>query len=193
MKKIYITGIMVLLIVAIAISFAQNNSAASQSSVYDFTMENIDGEMINLNKYQGKVALVVNVASKCGFTPQYEGLQSLYEEYKDRGFVVLGFPANNFANQEPGTDAQIQEFCTTNFGVSFPMFSKISVKGDDQDPLYNFLTSETTNPEFSGEITWNFNKFLVGPDGKVINRFESSDEPQSEKVVTAIEQVLNSV
>ncbi len=165
----------------------------SQNSVYDFTMENINGEMVNLNQYQGKVALVVNVASKCGFTPQYEGLQSLYEEYKDRGFVVLGFPANNFANQEPGTDAQIQEFCTTNFGVSFPMFSKISVKGDDQDPLYNFLTSESTNPEYSGEITWNFNKFLVGPDGKVVNRFESSDEPQSEKVVTAIEQVLNSV
>jgi glutathione peroxidase len=145
---------------------------------------------MSLSEYKGKVILIVNVASKCGHTPQYEGLQKIYSEYQDQGLVVLGFPANNFRNQEPGTDQEIKEFCSLNYGVTFPMFSKISVKGDDIHPLYQFLTSEKTNPEFAGEISWNFNKFLIDRSGKIIARFESKDQPESEKVVAAIEGAL---
>jgi len=165
----------------------------SGTSVYDFAAETIEGDTISLSQFRGKVLLIVNVASKCGFTPQYEGLQKLYEHYGNQGFAVLGFPANNFANQEPGTDKEIQEFCTTNYGVTFPMFSKISVKGEDQHPLYRYLTSKSTNPEFSGEITWNFNKFLIGAEGEIQNRFASNDRPQSEKVVSAVEGELGQV
>jgi len=137
--------------------------------------------------------LIVNVASKCGYTPQYEGLQKIYQEYKDKGLVILGFPANNFKNQEPGTNEEIKEFCSLNYGVTFPLFAKISVKGDDIHPLYRYLTSQDTNPEFAGDISWNFNKFLVDPSGKVVARFESRDKPESEKVVAAIEVSLKSV
>ncbi|MGH9916981.1 MAG: glutathione peroxidase, partial [Pyrinomonadaceae bacterium] len=140
--------------------------------------------------YKGKVVLFVNVASKCGFTPQYEGLQKLYTKYKDQGFVILGFPANNFHGQEPGTNAEIKEFCSTKYNVSFPLFSKISVKGDDIDPLYKFLTSKETNPEFSGEITWNFNKFLIDRTGKIIARFDSKITPEDNKVTSVIEAAL---
>lgn len=167
-------------------------SAESPSSVHDFTMETITGDSLSLSEFHGKVLLVVNVASKCGFTPQYEGLQEIYEKYSEQGFAVLGFPANNFANQEPGTDSDIQEFCSTNYGVTFPMFSKISVKGEDQHPLYTYLTSEETNPEFAGEITWNFNKFLIGKDGQILNRFKSKDKPQSDKVIKSIKNALQS-
>jgi len=162
-----------------------------KKSVYDFTVKDIGGNDVSLGKYEGKVMMIVNVASKCGFTPQYEGLQNIYEKYNDKGFVILGFPANNFGHQEPGTNAEIKQFCTTKFDVSFPMFSKISVKGDDQAPLYQYLTSENTNPKFSGDITWNFNKFLIGKDGKILNRFASADEPESEKVVQAIEKAIS--
>ncbi|MCF7803274.1 MAG: glutathione peroxidase [Candidatus Marinimicrobia bacterium] len=155
-------------------------------------METITGDSLSLSEFHGKVLLVVNVASKCGFTPQYEGLQEIYEKYSEQGFAVLGFPANNFANQEPGTDSDIQEFCSTNYGVTFPMFSKISVKGEDQHPLYTYLTSEETNPEFAGEITWNFNKFLIGKDGQILNRFKSKDKPQSDKVIKSIKNALQS-
>lgn len=159
-------------------------------SIYDFTMKSIDGEEIKLDRYRGKVMLIVNVASQCGYTPQYEGLQKIYATYKDRGFVVLGFPANNFGGQEPGTDQEIKTFCTTRYNVTFPMFSKISVKGADQHPLYKFLTDAETNPAFAGEISWNFNKFLVDKTGRIIARFESRDKPESEKVVQAIERAL---
>jgi glutathione peroxidase len=164
--------------------------AASPKSVLDFKARDIDGKEVSLKKYKGNVLLVVNVASKCGYTPQYEGLQSTYTKYKDKGFYVLGFPANNFGGQEPGTETEIKEFCTSKYGVTFPMFAKISVKGDDQDPLYKFLTSKETDPEFSGDITWNFNKFLVDRKGKVVARFTSKDTPQSEKVTQAIEKYL---
>ena len=177
------------------ISFAdndnQNKESAPMPSIYDFTMKNIDGADVSLSGYKGKVIMIVNVASKCGFTPQYEGLQDLYEKYGEQGFVVLGFPANNFMWQEPGSDAEIKSFCYTKYEVTFPMFSKISVKGKEQHPLYKYLTSEKTNPEFSGGISWNFNKFLIGKDGKIINRFGSKTSPQSKEVINAIEKALS--
>lgn len=159
-------------------------------SVLDFTMPLIDGTPTPLSNFKGKVILIVNVASKCGFTGQYDGLQKLYEKYKDDGFTVLGFPANNFLGQEPGTNKEIATFCRTNYGVTFPMFSKISVKGKDKHPLYKFLTEKETNPEFSGEISWNFNKFIIGKDGKVAARFGSMTSPSSKKLVKAIEEAL---
>ena len=134
--------------------------------------------------------MLVNVASKCGYTPQYEGMQKIYERYKDKGFTILGFPANNFGAQEPGTDEQIQEFCRINYGVTFPVFSKISVKGDDKHPLYKYLTEKESNPDFAGEIKWNFNKFLVGRDGRIVARFDSADKPEDAKVTQAIEHAL---
>jgi glutathione peroxidase len=159
-------------------------------SVLDFTLKDIDGKDVKLDAYRGKVLMLVNVASKCGYTPQYEGLQAIHAKYKERGFVVLGFPANNFMGQEPGTNEEIKTFCKQKYNVSFPLFSKISVKGDDIHPLYRFLTSKETNPEFGGDITWNFNKFLVGRDGRVIARFETKEKPESEKIAQAIETAL---
>ncbi len=162
----------------------------AEKSVLDFTMKSIDGDDVKLDSYSGKVLLLVNVASKCGYTPQYRGLESVYKKYKEQGLVVMGFPANNFFWQEPGTNEEIKTFCSTKYNVTFPMFAKISVKGDKIHPLYKFLTSKQTNPEFSGAISWNFNKFLVDRAGKVVARFSSKDEPESEKVVQAIEQAL---
>ena len=159
-------------------------------SIYDFTVNDIDGNPVKLDQYKGKAVLIVNVASKCGNTPQYEGLQDLYKKYGDKGLVILGFPANNFGGQEPGTNEEIKDFCTTNYGVTFPIFSKISVKGEDIHPLYKYLTSAETDPEFAGDITWNFNKFLINPSGKIVARFDSKDKPESEKVVKAIQIAL---
>ena len=159
-------------------------------TVYDFTLKDSKGRDVKLDEFRGQVVMLVNVASKCGYTPQYEGLQKIYERYKNRGFTILGFPANNFGAQEPGTDEEIQEFCRINYGVTFPVFSKISVKGDDQHPLYKYLTGRETNPEFAGEIKWNFNKFLVGRDGRILARFDSGDKPEDAKVTQAIEQAL---
>jgi glutathione peroxidase len=158
--------------------------------VYDFTLKDVGGREVKLEQFRGQVVMLVNVASKCGYTPQYDGLQKIYEQYKDRGFVILGFPANNFGAQEPGTNEEIVEFCRLNYGVKFPIFSKISVKGEDKHPLYKYLTERETNPEFGGEIKWNFNKFLIGRDGKIIARFESADKPEDAKVTAAIEQAL---
>jgi len=160
------------------------------SSVLDFTLNSIDGKPAPLADYRGKVALIVNVASHCGYTPQYEGLEAIYRKYKDRGFVVLGFPANNFGAQEPGTNAEIKQFCTRKYNVTFPMYAKISVKGADKAPLYQFLTDKQSNPATGGEIQWNFTKFLVGRDGQVNARFESAIEPQSGDVIAAIEKAL---
>lgn len=159
-------------------------------TIYEFTMKDISGEPVSLEVYKGKVLLVVNVASRCGFTPQYAGLGSLYQKYQDRGLVVLGFPANNFLWQEPGTDDEIKTFCTTKYNVTFPMFSKISVKGKDIHPLYRWLTSKETNPAHSGTISWNFNKFLIGRDGQVLARFGTRQEPLSEEIQRAIHSAL---
>jgi glutathione peroxidase len=176
----------------IAGGFSSGNSAGkmNESSVLDFSMKNIDGTVIPLANYKGKVILIVNVASRCGYTPQYEGLETLYEKYKGKGFVILGFPANNFLGQEPGTDEEIKAFCSTKYNVSFDIFSKISVRGNDKSPLYKFLTSKETNPGFDGEIEWNFQKFLVGRDGKVIARFSPGAKPLSDEIVKAVEKAL---
>jgi glutathione peroxidase len=174
----------------LALFGAVSSPDADGGGIYEFTMKDIDGNQVSLQEFKGKVMLVVNVASKCGYTYQYEGLESIYKQYRDRGFVVLGFPANDFKLQEPGTDAEIKEFCRLNYGVTFPMFSKITVIGDGIDPLYEYLTSKKTNPEFSGEITWNFNKFLIGADGKILARFDRKDEPTDAKVIDAIEAAL---
>jgi glutathione peroxidase len=165
-------------------------SAFAASSVYEFTPSAIDGAQTPLSNFKGKIALIVNVASQCGFTPQYAGLESLYRKYKDEGFVILGFPANNFGAQEPGTNEEIKTFCTRKYQVDFPMFSKISVKGDDKDPLYQFLTDKNANPATGGEIKWNFTKFLIDRNGRVIARFESKVTPDSPEVTSAIEQAL---
>jgi len=158
--------------------------------VHEFTLNSIDGKPAPISAYQGKVVLIVNVASRCGFTPQYAGLEALYEKYKDRGFVILGFPANNFGGQEPGTNEEIKTFCSTKYNVTFPMYSKISVKGDDKAPLYQFLTDKQANPSTGGEIQWNFTKFLVDKSGKVVARFEPKVTPESPDVASAIEKAL---
>ena len=160
------------------------------SSVYDFTLPSIDGQDAPLSQFKGKVLLLVNVASKCGYTPQYAGLESLYEKYKDQGLVVIGFPANNFGAQEPGTNAEIKTFCTRNYKVSFPMYAKVSVKGDDKTPLYHYLTEEA-NSGTNGEIGWNFTKFLVDRGGNVVARFESKIKPDDAGLVQAVEKALN--
>jgi glutathione peroxidase len=165
-------------------------TAFAASSVYDFTLPALNGTPTPLAGFKGKVVLVVNVASQCGYTPQYEGLQALYAKYKGQGFVIAGFPANNFGGQEPGTNEEIGAFCKSKYGVTFPMFSKISVKGSDKAPLYQFLTDKSANPKTGGEIQWNFTKFLVDRDGKVIQRFESAVEPQSKELVSAVESAL---
>jgi len=168
----------------------ETSAVAAAKSIYEFKMKDIDGNDVKLKKYKGDVLLVVNTASECGYTPQYEGLQAIFDKYKGRGFNVLGFPANNFGGQEPGTEKEIKEFCTLKYKVTFPMFAKISVKGEDQHPLYSYLTSKATNPQFAGDIKWNFNKFLIGRDGKILARFESKDKPESETVTKAIEAAL---
>jgi glutathione peroxidase len=160
------------------------------SSVLEFTLNSIDGKPAPLAAYQGKVLLLVNVASKCGFTPQYKELEAMYEKYKDQGLLVIGFPANNFLSQEPGTNEEIKTFCSLKYNVTFPMYSKISVKGEDKAPLYQFLTDKNANPSTGGEIKWNFTKFLVGRDGKVVARFEPAVKPDAPEVVGAIEKAL---
>jgi glutathione peroxidase len=160
------------------------------TSLFDFTMKDIEGAEIPLRTFEGRVLLVVNVASKCGFTPQYKGLQELYEKYRGRGFEILGFPANNFMWQEPGSDSGIRRFCEEKYAVTFPLFSKISVKGKDMHPLYGFLTSPETNPGFPGKVGWNFAKFLLDRKGKVIGRFEPKTDPMSSDVTDAVEKAL---
>jgi len=163
---------------------------AADRTVYDFTLNSIVGQPTPLSTYKGKVVLLVNVASRCGFTPQYTGLESLYETYKDRGFVIIGVPANNFGGQEPGTNQEIKTFCSAKYHVTFPMMAKVSVKGSDITPLYQFLTDKSANPDTGGEIGWNFTKFLIGPDGKIIARFDSKVEPGSPEVTSAVEKAL---
>jgi glutathione peroxidase len=181
------------------VDWAAGESAAGPSTQPDagaippvlrFTMKSLGGKDVNLAQYRGKVLLIVNTASKCGNTPQYAPLEALYKKYADRGFMVLGFPSNDFGQQEPGTDAQIGEFCTKNYGVTFDMFSKVDVKGANICPLYQFLTGTETDKPFAGTITWNFEKFLIGRDGNVVARFTPRTKPDTPKVVNAIEAEL---
>ena len=163
---------------------------AASKSIYDFTMRSIDGDQVSLGAYKGKVVLLVNVASKCGFTPQYTALETVYEKYKDRGLVIVGVPANNFMSQEPGSDAEIKTFCSSKYNVKFPMMSKVSVKGDDKTPLYTFLTDPSSDPQFAGDIKWNFTKFLFDRSGKPVARFEPAVTPDSPEVTAAVEAAL---
>jgi glutathione peroxidase len=173
-------------------SLAQTSVASEKKaqSVYDFTMNNIEGKEISLTRYKGKVLLLVNVASECGYAPQYKDLEVLYRKYKEKGFMILGFPANNFGGQEPGTDAEIKSFCQRNYNVTFDMFSKISVKGNDQHPLYKFLTVSVENPKFAGDVKWNFQKYLVDRNGNIIGKYLSSVEPLSIELTDAIEAAM---
>ena len=168
-------------------SIAAEEKAKEVPPVLNFTMDSLDGKPVELKKYQGKVVLMVNVASKCGNTKQYKPLQALHEKYADKGLAILGFPANDFGKQEPGTSEEIATFCEKNYGVKFDMFSKIVVKGAGQSPLYKYLT---THPRFRGDVAWNFEKFLIGRNGEVIARFKSDVEPLSREMVGAIETAL---
>ena len=160
------------------------------TNFYSFTMKDINGRDKPLSDYAGKVLLVVNVASKCGFTPQYKGLEKLYERFHERGFEILGFPSNDFGRQEPGTEEEIKTFCSTTYGVTFPLFSKITVAGKEIHPLYSFLTGKETNPGFAGKISWNFNKFLLDRTGAVVYRFDSKDEPMGDKIPRCVTEIL---
>jgi len=165
-------------------------SMIDAKTIYDFNAQRIDGSSASLDEYRGKVILVVNTASKCGFTKQYDGLQKLYLDHKDHGLVILGFPANNFMNQEPGDNSEIADFCRINFGVSFPLFAKISVRGKNIHPLFDWLTSKRENPEFAGKVSWNFNKFLISKEGKLIARFGSRTTLDDPALIAAIQTAL---
>ena len=175
-------------LVAAALALTTLISGGTPVSVHDFKVKTIDGKEASLADYKGKVLLIVNTASQCGYTPQYAGLEALYEKYRQRGFTVLGFPSNDFGAQEPGSNAEIKKFCELRYKTTFPLFSKIPVKGPDADPLYKYLTGLPGKQ--GGEITWNFNKFLIAPDGKVIEHFDSRVEPMSPELTAKLEQVL---
>ena len=162
--------------------------AFGASGVYDFTLNSIDGAAAPLSSFKGKVVLLVNVASKCGYTPQYAGLEKLYETYKDKGFVIVGVPANNFGAQEPGSNEEIKTFCSRNYNVTFPLMSKVSVKGPDTTPLYQYLTDKSANPKTGGDIKWNFTKFLIDRSGHVVERYAPKVEPDS--IAPDIEKLL---
>jgi len=179
---------MKLITILLALIMAQIVLAETNSSLYDIPLKDIDGKPTSLKAYQGKVLLIVNVASKCGFTPQYEGLEAIQKKYEAKGFTVLGFPCNDFGSQEPGTADEIKTFCSSNYSVTFPLFEKLHVKGGEQHPLYAALTGKDS--PFPGDISWNFNKFVVGRDGKIVKRFDSKATPESAQVTGAIEAAL---
>lgn len=192
MKLSALTMALGLTAVALTLTAGPDHAAGPVKSPLEFTVKNIEGKDTPLSKYKGKVTLIVNTASQCGLTPQYAGLETLYGKYKAKGLRIIGFPANNFGSQEPGTDKEIQEFCTGKYKVTFDMFSKISVApGKEQAPLYKFLTETETNPKFAGPIKWNFTKFLVNEKGEVIARFEPGQEPLSPEVIKAVEAALH--
>jgi glutathione peroxidase len=162
-------------------------AGAQQKNFHDFTVQTIDGQSLQLASFKGKKVMVVNVASKCGLTPQYAKLQALYDKYASNNFVIIGFPANNFAAQEPGTNSEIQEFCQRNYGVTFPMAAKISVKGDDIDPLYQWLTRKAENGRQDADVSWNFQKFIIDPDGNWAGVFEPKIAPDAKEITDWIE------
>ncbi len=157
-------------------------------NIYDISVKDMSGSEVPLSKYEGKVLLIVNVASKCGYTPQYEGLETLYKKYHDKGFEILAFPCNDFGNQEPGTNEEIKEFCTTTYGVSFPLFDKIKVLGENREPLYDKLINNPTTEQ--GDVNWNFEKFLIDKKGEITARFRTKVEPMSDEIVNALEREL---
>jgi glutathione peroxidase len=175
-------------ILSLATMIMTSLSTFAADSLYDIPLKDIDGKDASLKPYQGKVILIVNVASKCGFTPQYTALETAYEKYSSQGLVVCGFPCNQFKQQEPGTDAEIKQFCTSKYNVTFPMFDKLDVNGENRHPLYVALAGKDS--PFPGDIHWNFTKFLVGRDGKIVARFDSKVKPDSPEVTQAIETAL---
>jgi len=169
----------------------KNKGDTKVPAVLNFKMKGLDGKDVDLSQYKGKVVLFVNVASKCGYTPQYKGLQAIYEKFKDQGLVIIGVPANDFGKQEPGSDEEIAKFCESKYGVTFPMLAKVStILGDEKVPLYKHLTSKDTDPKFAGDVKWNFTKFLIGRDGEIIGRFEPKITPDSKELTAAIEAEL---
>lgn len=171
-----------------SLALAQTVCVASGASLFEIPLKDISGKDTSLKAYQGEVMLIVNVASECGLTPQYEALEALHQRFKGRGFTVLGFPCNQFGGQEPGSNAEIKKFCTKNYGVTFPLFDKLEVKGKRQHPLYAVLTGKGS--PFPGDVTWNFGKFLVGRDGKILKRFDPETTPDSAEVIDAVEKAL---
>jgi glutathione peroxidase len=182
-----VTATLSALLLAAVPAGAAHQEEKKVPATLDYTLKGLDGKDVNLGQYQGKVVLFVNVASRCGYTPQYAGLQALYQKYDKQGLVIVGVPANNFGKQEPGSDAEISEFCTGNYHVTFPMLSKVSVKGSDITPLYQYLT---THAPTKGDVSWNFEKFLISRDGKIVNRFKSKVAPESPELIQAIEAEL---
>jgi glutathione peroxidase len=175
-RNILFTGLLIIIM----------GAANAQTNFYDFTVEDINGKDYPLSQLEGKKVLVVNTASKCGLTPQYEGLEELYEKYGNDDFVIIGFPANNFLKQEPGSNEEIATFCSINYGVSFPMMSKVSVKGEDQHPLYKWLTSESGNGLEDSKVTWNFQKYMIDEEGHLVGHFSPKTKPDNEKLVSWI-------
>jgi len=193
MKSVITGGLTVLVLVALLGGCQINkNSAKGEAAVekrfYDFVVTDITGESFALGDLKGKKVMVVNVASKCGLTPQYEALEALYRNYSSKGFMIIGFPANNFMGQEPGTDEEILEFCTTNFDVTFPMMSKLSVKGEDQHPLYTWLTQKAWNGVQDSDVRWNFQKYLIDESGKLVGIAWPREKPDSDKIISWIEE-----
>lgn len=181
---------------AMADDSKQQDKESKLAPALNFEMETLDGKKVNLaEKYQGKVVLLVNVASKCGYTPQYKGLQALHEKYAERGLAIVGVPSNQFGRQEPGTSEEIAEFCETNYGVTFDMLAKVNVRAgkEGQAPLYKYLTSKETNPKHAADVKWNFEKFLIDSNGEVIGHYRSKVKPESKELVSAIEKALEGV
>jgi glutathione peroxidase len=189
MSKLLFLAVL-LVLPAVALAEGADKPEKKAPPALSFKMKDIDGKDVDLARYKGKVVMFVNVASQCGLTPQYKQLQALHEKYADKGLVIIGVPANEFGSQEPGSNAEIKEFCTSEYKVKFPMLAKVVVKGEGIAPLYQFLTSKESNPKFGGEIRWNFTKFLVGRDGEVVARFEPRVRPDAREVTGAIEKEL---
>jgi len=190
MKLVIVAGLLVSVALVVGVWWTRDVHASVPARLYDTTLYPNGGEKTNWNAYKGKVLLIVNVASKCGYTSQYAGLESLYRTYKDKGLVVMGFPSNDFLMQEPGTDEEIATFCRTQYDVTFPMFKKSRVRGKEANPVFVYLTNKEKNPDFAGNITWNFNKFLINRQGQVVARFGSGVTPSDEALIRAIDQAL---
>ena len=188
MYGFFLTLVSAVLSAAMFMGFFMKQSGEHKPNIYDITVKDINKKNVKLSDYKGKVLLIVNVASRCGFTSQYSGLEKIYERYKDRGFEVLGFPCNDFGGQEPGTNEEIKEFCSVNFNVTFPMFDKVKVLGDSKSPLFDILTDNTNTGK--SDIKWNFEKFIIDKQGNVVERFRSITTPESKKIISVIEQEL---
>jgi glutathione peroxidase len=190
-RKIWLLALSFVVIVQSRATAGETKGKTKVAPIYTIKMKSLDGKDVDFARYKGKVLLIVNVASECGYTPQYKGLQDLHKKYADKGLAVIGVPSNDFGAQEPGTEAQIAAFCKKNYGVTFDMFSKVGVaKGKSQSPLYKLLTSKETNPNHAGEVKWNFEKFLIGMDGTIIARFDSETEPDAEQLRKMLEEAL---